>query len=136
MIAFVKETNKWMPGELDFKHQKKIPVAYLHSKVLSAPPPPKSNFLHYHAVFGKFWPNNRLGPPFRVGFPLWEILDPLLVWLSRSQSHSVNGSLACVPSLEDWVSLVFEFPALFPVSAAQSSPGCYLLLAAKGEKET
>ena len=56
--------------------------------------------------------------------------------VSQSQSVSVNGPLACVPSLEDWVSLVFEFPALFPVSAAQSNLGCYLLLAAKGEKET
>ena len=54
----------------------------------------------------------------------------------QSQSDSVNGPLACVPSLEDWVSLVFEFPALFPVSAVQSNLGCYLLLAAKGEKET
>ena len=26
--------------------------------------PPRSNFFHFHAVFGKFSPNNRLAPPF------------------------------------------------------------------------
>ena len=24
---------------------------------------PRSNFLHFHAVFGEIWPNNRLAPP-------------------------------------------------------------------------
>ena len=27
------------------------------------------NFLHFHAVFDKFWPNNRLMPPFGVSAP-------------------------------------------------------------------
>ena len=31
-------------------------------------------FLHMHAVFGRNWPSNRLGPP-GVGAPLWKILD-------------------------------------------------------------
>ena len=26
-------------------------------------PPPGSKFFHFHAVFGKIWPNNRLAPP-------------------------------------------------------------------------
>ena len=29
----------------------------------------RSNFLHFHAVCRKIWPNNRLTPPFRVGVP-------------------------------------------------------------------
>ena len=35
-------------------------VADLHSKILDAPPRPN---LHFYAVFGKIWPNNRLEPP-------------------------------------------------------------------------
>ena len=32
---------------------------------------------HFHAVFGKFWPNNRLAPPTPgIGAPILEILDP------------------------------------------------------------
>ena len=34
--------------------------ADLHSKNLDAP---RSNFLHFHAVFGEIWQNNRLAPP-------------------------------------------------------------------------
>ena len=53
--------------------------AMLYRKILDTPPPPiLSIFLHFYAVFGKFWPNNRLEPPFRLPFPLWEILDPPL----------------------------------------------------------
>ena len=37
--------------------------------------PSWSNFLQFHAVFGKFWRPS----PFRVGAPLWEILDLPLV---------------------------------------------------------
>ena len=33
-----------------------------------APPGPK--FLHFHAVFGKNWPNNRLPPPLELAPPL------------------------------------------------------------------
>ena len=36
-----------------------------------------SKILDTHAIFGKFWPNNRLATPFRVVAP-WEILDPPL----------------------------------------------------------
>ena len=42
-------------------------------------PPPGLKFLHFHAVFGKNWPNNRLAPPPWAWRPLlWEILDPPL----------------------------------------------------------
>ena len=41
-----------------------LAVADLHSKILDNPL--QSNFLHFNAVFGKFWPNNRLAPPFRL----------------------------------------------------------------------
>ena len=34
-----------------------------------APPPAGPNFFHFHAVFGKNWPNNRLAPPFGVSAP-------------------------------------------------------------------
>ena len=34
--------------------------------------PPGSKFLHFHAVFGKNWPNNRLAPP-----PLGLVPPPL-----------------------------------------------------------
>ena len=37
-----------------------------------------SNYLHFHAVFGIIWTNNRL-VPFRGYRPLWEILDTPLV---------------------------------------------------------
>ena len=32
-------------------------------------PPPGPKFLHFHAVFGKNWPNNRLVPPLGVSAP-------------------------------------------------------------------
>ena len=32
-------------------------------------PPLTQNFFHFHAVFRKSWPNNRLAPPFRVSAP-------------------------------------------------------------------
>ena len=37
------------------------PVADLGLSVRDAPPGPK--ILHFHTVFGKNWPNNRLTPP-------------------------------------------------------------------------
>ena len=42
--------------------------------------PPPANFLQFHAVFLKNWPNNRLAHPFSVGVPLWESLDRPLQW--------------------------------------------------------
>ena len=43
-------------------------------------PPSGLKFLHFHAVFGKNWPNNRLAPPLWTWRPLlWEILDPPLL---------------------------------------------------------
>ena len=46
-----------------------------------APLPPRPNFFHFHAVFGKNWANSMLAPP-PLGWrtPLWEILDPPLVF--------------------------------------------------------
>ena len=35
------------------------PVADLHSKILDARPPLSWSNFHFHAVFGKFWSNNR-----------------------------------------------------------------------------
>ena len=32
--------------------------------------PSPSKFLHFHAVFGEIWPNNRLAPPLRLSPPL------------------------------------------------------------------
>ena len=32
--------------------------------------PPGQKFLHFHTVFGKYWPESRLAPPLRVGAPL------------------------------------------------------------------
>ena len=43
----------------------KITVVGLHGKKLGVYP--WSNFLRFHAVFGTFWPNDWLTPPFRVG---------------------------------------------------------------------
>ena len=38
-----------------------------------------SKFFQFHAVFGKFWQNRMLAPPWGVGAPLLgEILDPPL----------------------------------------------------------
>ena len=39
------------------------PVADLRGGVRDARPPSGPKFLHFHAVFGKNWPNNRLAPP-------------------------------------------------------------------------
>ena len=50
-------------------------MAGLHSKILDAPP---SNFLHFHAVFRKIWPNNRLAPPL-----VWLVIQLLLDWKPR-----------------------------------------------------
>ena len=40
----------------------------LHSQILDSRP--LYNFLHFHAVFGKFWPNSRLAPPLAMAPPL------------------------------------------------------------------
>ena len=58
----------------DFEPTLREAVAGLYSKILDARPPSRSNFLHFHTVYGEIWPNNRLEPP----PPVWEILDPLL----------------------------------------------------------
>ena len=49
------------------------------------PPPTDPKFLHFHAVFRKTWPNNRLAPPPLWGWRrlLWEILDPRLKWIRK-----------------------------------------------------
>ena len=39
------------------------PVADLRGGARDARPPSGPKFLHFHAVFGKNWPNNRLAPP-------------------------------------------------------------------------
>ena len=44
-----------------------VAVADLRGRVPCATHGPK--FLHFHAVFGKNWPNNRLAPPFGVSAP-------------------------------------------------------------------
>ena len=41
-------------------------------------PPFGPKFLHFHAVFGENWPNNRLAPSYGLGTFLWEILNPPL----------------------------------------------------------
>ena len=45
-------------------------MADLHSNIFGHAPPP-SNLIHFHAVFRKFWSNDRLAPDtyFRVGAP-------------------------------------------------------------------
>ena len=43
-----------------------------------APFPSWFNFLSFHGVFGKNWPNNGWTPPPWDWGPLWEILDPPL----------------------------------------------------------
>ena len=45
-------------------------VADLHRQTLEAHPLSRSNFLHFHAVFRKNWPSNRLASPFWAGCPL------------------------------------------------------------------
>ena len=47
----------------DFEPTLREAVADLHSKILDARPPSRSNFLHFHTVYGEIWPNNRLAPP-------------------------------------------------------------------------
>ena len=52
--------------------------------ILDARPSCRSNFLHFHAVFGNIWTNNRMAP-----LPLWyldfrrEILN-LLLWVTEA----------------------------------------------------
>ena len=50
-------------------------------KFWTRPPSPRgSKFFQFHAVFGKFWQNCMLAPPWKVGAPSWirPILDPPL----------------------------------------------------------
>ena len=44
-------------------------------------PSSRSIFLHFHAVFGNFWPNNWLALHFRVGGPSWKS------WRIQSNGH-------------------------------------------------
>ena len=55
-------------------------TSYYGSKGGGAPgmPPSRFKFFHFHAVFGKEFPNNRLGHPLRSWCPLKKILDPPL----------------------------------------------------------
>ena len=50
----------------------------ISSKIFDLRSPTWSNYLHFDAVFFKFWPNNRLAPsPLGLSPPFWEIMDPL-----------------------------------------------------------
>ena len=44
-----------------------LSVSDVHSKFLDARA--RLNFHHFHAVCGKFWPNNRLAPPYGLASP-------------------------------------------------------------------
>ena len=62
-----------------------LPVSDLHSKILDARPPFfRSNFLHFHSIFGKFWPNNRLALPF------WGVAPSVKSWIRRCLQYIVN----------------------------------------------
>ena len=45
---------------------------------------PGPKFLHFHAVFGKNWSNNRLAPHQGLVASLWEILNPSLTAIEFS----------------------------------------------------
>ena len=62
-------------------------VVDLHSKILDAHP--LSNFLHFHAFFGKFWPHN--------WGPLWEILD--LPWYYIIEGFTVKSALSLISTV-------------------------------------
>ena len=52
--------------------------------------PSWSNCLHFYAVFGKMWPNNKLAPlPPWPWMPLllWEIMDPLLIFTLKTKKY-------------------------------------------------
>ena len=83
-------------------------------------PPPGPKFLHFHAVFGNNWPNNRLAPPLWAWHPLlWEILDPPLGTLSHQDWVGIPASyqdlMGCpriragwgylLPPFWDWMAL-------------------------------
>ena len=58
----------------------------------------RSNFFHFHAVFGKFWPNNRLAPPFRFAAPNpWEILNISLGFEVFLKSYNLISSSMIKP---------------------------------------
>ena len=67
-----------------------VAVADLHRKILHAHP--RSNFLHFHAVFGKFWPNNSFGTPVRLMPP------PLLGWCPPG---IMDPPIACLQTADD-----------------------------------
>ena len=48
--------------------------------VRDARPPSGPKFLHFHAVFGKNWPNNRLAPPLGLAPPPLENLGSATVF--------------------------------------------------------
>ena len=66
--------RNWTEREVHLGHS----LVDRHSKILDLRFPSRSNFLHFDAVLGKFWPNNRLAPsPLELAPPLCEMLDPL-----------------------------------------------------------
>ena len=46
------------------------------------------DILHFHVFFDKIWPNNRSANPFGLGAPVFEILDPPLVYCITFSSFS------------------------------------------------
>ena len=71
-IVYSNSVNVFMP-RLNFTCSTLRIVADQQNKILDVLPPPfQSNFLHFHAVFGTFWANNRLAGS------AWEIMDPPL----------------------------------------------------------
>ena len=70
----------------------------LHSKILHARPLWRSNCLHFHAGFGKNWPNNRLVLPLglrldpRLGTATFEVWSVKLSYVCLNQSSSFNFS--------------------------------------------
>ena len=100
---FIKPNGDTKIPRVTFKDRSQVnffptlPVADLHSKILDAVPPPPSNFLHFHAVFGEIWPNNRFPPILGWRLPVWEILDPprftVKIWfrfLNKISQNVVN----------------------------------------------
>ena len=79
-FIILKNDDSWNDIDLFFPfvfsthfklHRHSCTAADLHSKVLDARPPPQLGpiFFIFHAVFGKFWPqNNRLSPQPTLGF--------------------------------------------------------------------
>ena len=80
------KTPQDMGKRTDKRQSNLYTVADLHSKILDArtPPPRRSKFFQFHAVFGKIWQNRMLAPPLRSWRPLLgEILDPALIHMQK-----------------------------------------------------